>query len=220
MIESNKVRVKSTSSFSTYVILGNASVSPSVKWGNNPYLLLSQTFPFWKMATPMVQLKALEIFLARFFLLYIFHIQCISNCIENSTTSHHFYHHSPSQHLLLTLAAFYFLSCGLSHSRRSESCETQLTSWHLPAQRSSSHSRKSKILTPTRACMTRMLSFLPAFTSTASSAALQAHHTYLHAIPGTQSTCSCLRAFALLAPVLIRLFPACLLGFLPIFAQE
>lgn len=108
----------------------------------------------------MVQLKALEILLACFFLLYIFYIQCISNCIENSNTSHHFDHRSPSHHLLLTLAAFYFLSCGLSHNRRSESCETQLTSWHFPAQHSSSHSRKSNILTPTRACMTRTLSSL------------------------------------------------------------
>ena len=102
-----------------------------------------------------------------------------------------------------------FLSCGLWRNRRGESWETQLTSWHSPAQYPSSHSGKRKPLTPTHhtrpGCSPPPCLHLYCFL-----ASFHVQHTSPRADPGEQSTCCCPRAFALPAPGLVSLFPACL----------
>lgn len=157
---------------------------------------------------PATRVESSGEFIGFSLLLYMFHIRCIDNHTENSTSSRHSDHHSPSHRLFRPLPPTLSLLC-LWRNKRTESRETQLTSWHTPARCSSPHPGKRKPLTgthhtwpgcPPAACCT------PAASSP---------HATLSTPPPMltpeRSTHFCLRGCALPAPGLVSLFPACLL---------
>lgn len=97
---------------------------------------------------PATRVESSGEFIGFSLLLYMFHIRCIDNHTENSTSSRHSDHHSPSHRLFRPLPPTLSLLC-LWRNKRTESRETQLTSWHTPARCSSPHPGKRKPLTGT-----------------------------------------------------------------------